>query len=99
MFIIIRRAKIAIHNRRPQKPKPRPNPEAEWGLKVIVPDGGFERAFRRFKKKVQNSGLLLDLKEKMEYEKPSIKRKKAKNQAKRRWQKKVESQSLPPKLY
>ena len=35
----------------------------------------------------------------MEYEKPSIKRKKAKNQARRRWLKKIQSQQLPEKLY
>jgi ribosomal protein S21 len=35
----------------------------------------------------------------MEYEKPSIARKKAKNQAKKRWLKKLASTQMPKKLY
>ena len=69
------------------------------GLKVHVPDGGFERAMRKFKKKVQESGLLQELREREQYEKPTTRRKKAKSQARKRWLKKLESQSLPKKLY
>jgi len=69
------------------------------GLKVDVVDGQFEKALRKFKKKVTESGLLQDLREREFYEKPTTARKKAKNAAKRRWQKKLESESLPKKLY
>ena len=69
------------------------------GLKVDVVDGQFEKALRKFKKKVTESGLLQTLREREFYEKPTTARKKAKNAAKRRWQKKLESESLPKKLY
>lgn len=74
--------------------------ERKKGLIVEI-DGNFnfEKAFRRFKKKVQESGLIEELRERMEYEKPSIVRKKAKNRAKKRWQKKLEASKLPEKLY
>jgi small subunit ribosomal protein S21 len=64
-----------------------------------VPDGQFEKAFRRFRNKIQDSGLLQELRERMEYEKPSIARKKAKNQARKRWLRKLASQQLPEKKY
>lgn len=64
-----------------------------------VPDGQFERALRKFKNKIQDSGLLLEVKDRMEYEKPSITRKKAKNLARRRWLRKIEGSKLPAKLY
>jgi len=64
-----------------------------------VPEGGFERAMRKFKKKVQESGLLQELKEREQYEKPTTRRKRAKSQARKRWLKKVAESKLPPKLY
>ena len=69
------------------------------GLRVEVQEGQFERALRKFKKKVIESGLLQGLREREFYEKPTTARKKAKNQAKRRWQKKVAAETLPKKLY
>jgi len=69
------------------------------GLKVEVQDGFFEKALRKFKKKVTESGLLQDLREREFYEKPTTARKKAKAAAKRRWQKKVSAGQLPKKLY
>jgi len=77
----------------------KPQQEEARGLKVLVPDGGFERAMRKFKKKIQESGLLQELREREQYEKPTTRRKRAKNQARKRWLKKVESQTLPKKLY
>lgn len=41
----------------------------------------------------------MELRERMEYEKPSFTKKKEKNKARRRWLKKLESQQLPEKLY
>ena len=69
------------------------------GLKVIVGEGQFDRALRKFKKKVQEYGLLQELREKEFYEKPTTRRKKAKSQARKRWLKKLADQSLPKKLY
>lgn len=69
------------------------------GLKVIVGEGQFDRALRKFKKKVQESGLLQELRDKEFYEKPTSQRKKAKSQARKRWLKKLSEQTLPKKLY
>jgi len=62
-------------------------------------DGNVEKAMRKFKKKVLESGLLRELKERETYEKPTTARKKAKAAAKNRWRKKLASESLPKKLY
>jgi small subunit ribosomal protein S21 len=68
------------------------------GLSVEVGDN-FNSALRKFKKKVDDSGLLEDLRAKMFYEKPTTERKRKKGAAKARWRKQVRSQQLPPKLY
>jgi small subunit ribosomal protein S21 len=69
------------------------------GKKVIVHDGQVEKALRKFKKKVADSGLLQEVRDRQEFVKPTIKRKLAKSQAKRRWKKKLEEQVLPKKLF
>jgi small subunit ribosomal protein S21 len=74
-------------------------PMVAQGLKVEVVDGQVEKAMRKFKKKVIESGLLQELREREFYEKPTTARKKAKNSAKRRWQKKVAADQLPKKMY
>jgi small subunit ribosomal protein S21 len=62
-----------------------------FGMKVIIDDRmPFEKALRIFKRKIDNSGLLREVRERQEYEKPSETRKLAKNRAKKRWQKKVD---------
>ena len=71
----------------------------EFGSVVVVEDGKFEKAMRQFKKKVEESGLLMDLRERQAYVKPTTKRKVAKNAAKKRWKKKLAQQSMPPKMY
>jgi small subunit ribosomal protein S21 len=68
------------------------------GLGVEVGDN-FNSALRKFKKKVDDSGLLEDLRAKMFYEKPTTERKRKKGAAKARWRKQLRSQQLPPKLY
>lgn len=71
-----------------------------YGNTVFVKDGEpFEKALRRFKKKVQDSGLLQDLRDREFYEKPTTTRKRKKSAAKNRWQKQVRAQQLPPKLF
>ena len=57
------------------------------------------QALRRFKKKVEESGLLDTLRQKEFYEKPTTARKRAKGAAKARWRKKLRDQQLPPKLF
>ena len=69
------------------------------GSIVIVINDNVEKALRKLKKKVQESGILQELREREQYEKPTTSRKRAKNAARRRWQKKLESEQLPKKLY
>lgn len=58
------------------------------GLAVEVRNGDFNFALRKFKKKVQEDGILQQLRERQFYEKPSEKRKKAKAAGRARWLKK-----------
>lgn len=70
------------------------------GRSVLVgPDGNVDKAMRKFKKKIQNSGLLLELRERETYVKPTTRRKVKKGQAKSRWKKYLRSQELPPRQY
>lgn len=66
---------------------------------VEVRDGNVERALRKFKKKIQEQGLLIELRERETYEKPTTRRKRKKSAAKNRWNKQLRSQQLPKKLY
>ncbi len=58
-------------------------------LHVNVKDGQIERALKIFKNRVKESGLLLELKEKAFYTKPSVKRRTEKNLAKLRYKSNV----------
>ena len=69
------------------------------GRAVIVKDDNVERALRKFKKKIMESGLLNELRDREFYEKPTTERKRKKSSAVNRWNKKVSSQQLPKKLY
>ncbi len=60
------------------------------GLQVEVYDGQVEKAIRIFKKKVKESNIMLDLRKKSYYEKPSKLRREKKNLAILRNQYKVE---------
>ena len=71
----------------------------EYRRSVLVKDGNVERALRKFKKKIQEQGLLVELKERETYEKPTTRRKRKKSAARNRWQKQLRSQQLPKKLY
>lgn len=70
-----------------------------FGRKVMVSDGNVDKALRKFKKKIATSGVLMDVKERETYIKPTTRRKTAKSIAKKRWKKYVEGQQLPPKMY
>ena len=48
------------------------------GLSVTVWNNNVELALKKFKKKVKESGLMLELKKKQYYEKPSAKRQRKK---------------------
>ena len=69
------------------------------GRKVLVQDDNFEKALRKFKKKISESKMLLELQNRQMYIKPSIRRKIAKSYAVKRWQKYLNSQELPKKLF
>ena len=56
----------------------KPKPDEKQGLAVDVPDGQFEKAFRKFRNKIQDSGILEEIKDRMEYEKPCVARKRLK---------------------
>ena len=64
------------------------------GSRVFVTDGNVEKALRKFKNKIQESGKLEEVRERMEYVKPTIARTQAKNRARRRWLKQVEADEL-----
>jgi small subunit ribosomal protein S21 len=68
------------------------------GLRVEVGEN-FNSALRKFKKKVDDSGLLETVKDNLFYEKPTTERKRKKGAAKARWRKQLRNQQLPPKLY
>lgn len=70
-----------------------------YGRSVLVQDGNVERALRKFKKKIQASGVLNDLRDREFYEKPTTTRKRKRSAAKNRWHKQLEAQALPKKLY
>jgi small subunit ribosomal protein S21 len=75
------------------------NNKVGQGNKVIVGDMPLNTALRKFKQKVDDSGILETVRSKMFYEKPTTERKRKKGAAKARWNKKLRDQSLPKKMY
>lgn len=69
------------------------------GLRVEVRNGDFNGALRKFKRKVQDSGIIQEVRERQQYEKPTTKRKRKKAAAKARWQRTVRQSQMPPKKY
>lgn len=65
------------------------------GNTVYINDGNVEKALRKFKKKVAESKILQELREREHYTKPTTARKVKKAQARSRWLKHVRSQQLP----
>jgi len=59
----------------------------------------FEVALRRFKRTIEKSGLLTELRAREFYEKPTAERKRKKSAAIKRHFKRLRSQMLPKKLY
>jgi small subunit ribosomal protein S21 len=70
------------------------------GTGVTVRDNeNINQALRRFKRKIEDSKLLDDLRKKEFYEKPTSVRKRKKGAARARWMKKLEKEQLPKKMY
>lgn len=69
------------------------------GTKVFVHDNNIEKAIKKFKKKVNDNGILQVLREKEFYEKPTAERKRLAGIAKNRWRKKLSAEALPKKMY
>jgi len=59
----------------------------------------FEVAIRRFKRTIEKTGVLTELRSREFYEKPTAERKRKLAAAVKRNHKRLRSQTLPPKLY
>ena len=70
-----------------------------WGNTVFVKDDNIEKALRKFKKKINDSGILNDLREREAYEKPTTAKKRKKAAARNRWNKYLSAQKLPRKQF
>jgi small subunit ribosomal protein S21 len=77
----------------------KPSYKKQRGNAVLVQYDNVDKALRKFKKRIMESGLLNELREREFYEKPTTERKRKKSQAKRRWARHLSSQQLPKKLY
>ena len=60
------------------------------GLTVEVRGDDFGRALRTFSKMVQDTGILKEVKDRMSYEPPAVKKQRIKKQARKRWERTVE---------
>jgi len=59
------------------------------GTTIYVKNNDISRALRKLKKKMQTEKIFQSLKDKQHFEKPSLKRKKARASAVKRWKKYV----------
>ena len=71
----------------------------EYKKSVRVTDGNVEKALRKFKKKIQEDGLLEELRARETYEKPTTERKRKKGAARSRLRRQIRDQQLPKKSY
>lgn len=70
------------------------------GTKVVLKENeNVNIALKRFKKKVDESGVLETLRRKEFYEKPTSLRKRKAAAARARWMKKLRDSELPKKMY
>lgn len=70
-----------------------------YGRSVLVNEGNIEKSLRKFKKKIANSGVLLETRDRETYVKPTTRRKTKKSLARKRWQRYLDTQKIPPRLY
>ena len=75
------------------------NNKVGFGNKVIVGDLPLNVALRKFKQKVEDSGVLETVRARMFFEKPTTERKRKKGAARSRWLKQLRDQSLPKKMF
>ena len=68
--------------------------QQKTGLTVEVRNGDFNGALRRFKRKVQEAGIIQEVRDRQEYTKPSTKRARAKAAGIARWKKKQRTMEL-----
>ena len=68
-------------------------------MKVDVQNDRLDKALKIFKKKIEDSGILKEVKDREEYTKPSEDRKLRKNAARKRWLKKLEQSKLPTRKF
>jgi ribosomal protein S21 len=64
------------------------------GTSVLVKDDQVEKALRKFKNKIQDSGKMDEVRDRGEYVKPTTERRVAANKARRRHLKQVETDEL-----
>lgn len=60
------------------------------GTVVEIRGDDFNRALRTFSKKIQDLGILKEVRDRMAYEKPANARQRLKKQARKRWERAVE---------
>lgn len=78
------------------------NNKDDWKLQgciVYVKNDDVNRALKKLKNKVEESGKLKDLQKKEFYEKPTTSRRRAKAAGRQRYIKKLEKLELPKKLF
>jgi small subunit ribosomal protein S21 len=88
-------------------PRPGYNPQLSAGnpTRTYMPtirvkeNEPFEVALRRFKRTIEKSGLLTELRAREFFEKPTTERKRKKSAAVKRHHKRLRSQMLPKKMY
>lgn len=75
------------------------NKKPLMGNKIVVGDMPLHTALRKFKQRVDDSGVLETVRKKMYYEKPTTVKKRRQGAARARWLKQLKDQTLPKKLY
>jgi small subunit ribosomal protein S21 len=73
----------------PKNSKPYNQHSGPKGTKVEVRDNNVGQAMRRLKKIMITEGVFKEMRDRQYFEKPSMKRKKAKAAARKRWQKEL----------
>jgi small subunit ribosomal protein S21 len=68
-------------------------------ITYVKENENIERALQRFKKQIESSGLLKDLKARESYEKPTTAKKRKHAAAISRHKREMKKQTLPEKLY
>jgi len=68
------------------------NEQKSNGTLVIVKNNDVNRAMRKLKKTMQQEKIIQEYRERQYFEKPSLKRKRAKATAEKRWKKKLAQQ-------